>query len=81
VWLLRFHAGVKPLPPAASRNPELEREALRVEADSGINADPLYARIVSPFSIEQNELTGIPVRRHVELAVVVKSRVLDDTCT
>jgi hypothetical protein len=76
-----FTPAVKPLPPAASRNPALEREALRWVGNSGINADPIYARVVSGFTVEQNELTGAPTKRYVEIVVVVRSRALENTCT
>jgi hypothetical protein len=76
-----FVPAIKPLPKTAARDPELEREALRVVGASGINADPIYARVVSPFEIEQNELTGAPTKRYVEIVVVIRSRALENTCS
>jgi hypothetical protein len=76
-----FTPAMKPLPPTHARNPALEQAAMRWVANSGINADPIYARVVSGFSVEQNELTGAPTKRYVEIVVVTKSRALENTCT
>ena len=76
-----FVPAIKPLPPTTARDPALESEALRVVGASGINADAIYARVVSPFEIEQNELTGAPTKRYVDIVVVIRSRALENTCT
>lgn len=71
----------KPLPPAVARDAALEQAAMDTIARSGINADAIHARVVGPTRVEQNQLTGLPVKRYVDIAVAVRSRVLENRCS
>ena len=70
----------KPIPAAVNDDAALDREAMRIFASSISNAEPLSARVVSPFRVELDPLTSAPVRRFVDIVIVSKSKVVDDGC-
>src|SRR4051812_67779 len=77
----------RPMPNAVNHDPQLEAEAtraLRGTRDTigmdivGESDQILGARIVSDFMVTQNELTGAPTKRAVNIALIVKKA--DNTC-
>jgi hypothetical protein len=77
----------KPLPPMLEDDPVLEQAAKDAiahqfgEGGMTINADPIYARVVAFGAVQQDPVTHEPIKRFVQIAVVVKSRKVANTCT
>jgi hypothetical protein len=73
---------VRPMPAATAHDAQLEAQAVRAVhgtrdfAGTDVVSDSdkiLDARIVSDFDVEQNELTGVPTKRSVDIALAIQA--------